>query len=278
MHIEVLDLIPTYLRCRARQAWAEYEQAYPQLFRHYNRYWAGDDFPYADLAPHEAKRRAGMIHARLPAIQQALQAAFPQGDHVKVALFVGKGTSNGHAFWDEERRAYVVWLPVEAYTTFLQVDVFVTHEILHALQYAHQPELYFTNERQMKRVGRQVVTEGFATYGTMQVLGCDERTALWADYVPPAFAHAWYGQCRRREGELMARILREWNASPQDNPWFTMWDETDVSRYRGGYYVGLRVFQELVRRHQADLPTMLAWAANALETRALEIVAQLYEG
>ncbi len=73
----------------------------------------------------------------------------------------------------------------------------------------------------------------------------------------------------------MARIMHEWNASPQDNPWFTMWDETDVSRYRGGYYVGLRVFQELVRRHQADLPTMLAWEARVLEARVLETLTQL---
>ncbi len=266
MRIDLRDLTPDYLRCMPGRKWGTYESAYPALFRHYHRYWASPAAEYALREADVVREKTTLLTSRLPVLERRLtEAGF--SDEVPVVLFVGKNTTNGHAFWDEQRGKFVVWLPVEAYATSRQVDVFVTHELIHALHYTRRPEFFFQNEHQRKLVGRQVVTEGIATFGSMRITGCDAVTALWADYVSPEFASRWYDQCRRREREILGRIRAAWETSSEKNEWFTMWDADDVTRYRGGYYAGLRLIQAIHTEHGLSLPELLALDARQLESR-----------
>ncbi len=271
MRVEVVDLTPVYLRYALRGRWRDYEASYPALFRHYHRYWADAGAAYALRSAAVIRERAALIRSRLPVIEGSLTAR-GFADEVVVVLFVGKGTTNGHAFRDEQRRRYVVWLPVESYTTPEQVDVFGTHELIHALHYTRCPELDFRDEAEMKLVGRQVLTEGLATFGTMQVMGGGEIRALWADYVPQEFAARWYERCRAQEREMLGAIRAAWRVSRADNAWFSMWDEEDVTRYRGGYYAGLRIIEAVSRRYALDLAALLSLPAKTLEERALDII------
>lgn len=274
MQINVIDLTPIYIQCMPNKRWTDYEKAYPTLFQHYHRYWADADAEYALRTADTVREKTALVESRLPFVKTILtQKGF--SDEVIVVLFVGKDTTNGHAFWDEQRHKFVVWLPVEAYATQKQIDIFAPHELIHALHYTRYPEFYFRNEHQMKLVGRQIITEGMATFGTMQVMGCDEVTALWADYVSPEFASHWYEQCQNREREMVSKILEEWETSQEENKWFMMWDERDVTRCRGGYYVGLRVMQEINRRHKVDLHALLSLNAKELEKLALEVVSEM---
>ncbi len=273
--MDVIDLTPLYIQAQGGDL-RDYHAAYPELFQHYYRFWADGEGP-APFPREVVRERAALLRARLPGVQKALvRRGFPEP--MTLVLFVGRGTTNGHAFWDSARRAFVVWLPVEAYTTALQADLFVAHEWLHALHYTRHPELYFHDERAKNRVGRQLLTEGVATWGTLQVMGVDEIEALWADYVSPEFAAGWYRQCRLREREMARRLLAEWQGSRETNDWFAMWDEHDVTRYRGGYYMGLQVMERLHREHGLDLSALLnlaprtleRWARAALEAMAGE--------
>ncbi|NPA27194.1 MAG: hypothetical protein GXO36_06330 [Chloroflexi bacterium] len=252
---QILDLVPDYLRWQGDPD--AYRARYPALFQHYERFWGMPGAAYGPYPEHQIRDQAALVRSRLPQIAARLAAA-GLDDPVTVVLLVGQGTTNGHAFWDPDAQAFVVWLPVEAYATPLQVDVFVTHEVLHGLHYTRQPALYFRTEAEQHHVGRQLLTEGVATWGTRALLGLDDLTALWADYVPPDFARAWYDQCRRREPEMARRALAAWDTSPETNDWFAMWDETDVTRYRGGYYLGLRAIDAVQQRLGLDLPALLA--------------------
>ncbi len=266
MRIRLLDLTPAYFQARDLRD-GGLSVAYPQLFQHYYRFWADldDDIGLDEM---QIRRRAHLVRSRLPGVQRA----FSEHDFVgarDVVLFVGKGSSNGHAFWDDARRTFVVWLAVEAYATPLQIDVFATHELLHAWHYTFQPAFYFQDQATKNLIGRQIITEGLATWGTLEVLGCDDLTALWADYVSRDFAQRWYQQCQNREPEMAQYLLHAWHAHPADNAWFAMWDEHDVTQYRGGYYMGLQVMRFLHKHFGLDLHALLRFDAQALEALAL---------
>ena len=274
MQIYTIDLTPLYIRCATEKQWRDYENSYPALFRHYYLHWADSDAKYPLYVADVIREKTLLVKSRLLSIERMLTI---EGftDEVIVTLFVGKNTTNGHAFWDEQRHGFVVWLPVESYTTANQVDIFAMHELIHALHYTRCPDLYFGDRRQMNLVGRQIITEGMATFGTMQVTGCDEVTALWADYVSQEFARRWYKQCQVQEQEILDKVLTEWNVSRIANDWFMMWDETDVTRYRGGYYAGLRVMQEINRRYKFDFKALLSLPAKEQEKLALKVISAM---
>ena len=229
------------------------------------------------LAEHIAQEKVALIKSRLPFLERAFtRKGFK--DKVRVVLFVGADTTNGHAFWDESIQSFVVWLPVEAYTTPLQVDVFVTHEIIHALHYTREPEFYFQDEKGKYLVGRQVITEGIATWGTQSITGKDDVTTLWADYVSPSFAERWYKRCHIQSQAMAQRILGEWNESREENEWFSMWDENDVTRYRGGYYVGLQVIKRVCGEHALDLRSLLVLEKQEVETLVLRALKEMARG
>ena len=274
MRLNLTDLTSLYIQSLNSSDWEEYESSYPAFFRHYHLYWADESDDYALSTADSVARRVELVKSRLPVVEESLsEKGF--ADEVTVLLFLGKGTSNGHAFWDQERRQFVAWLAVESYSTPMQVDVFALHEILHALHYARSPDFYFRSAEEMRRIGRQVITEGLATFGTMLIGGVGELEALWADYVSPEFARRWYAQCRTREHEMLSKILAEWRTSPEDNPWFTMWDEDDVTRYRGGYYVGLKVMEEIARKRRLGLRDLFALPSVEVERLALETIAEM---
>jgi len=249
---------------------------YPALFRHYERFWGMPGAAYGPYPEGQIRDQAALVRSRLPQIAARLAVA-GLDDPVTVVLLVGQGTTNGHAFWDPDAQSFVVWLPVEAYATPLQVDVFVTHEVLHGLHYTRQPALYFHTEAEQHHVGRQILTEGVATWGARTLLGLDDLTALWADYVPRAFAQKWYRQCQHREPEMAHRVLADWDSSPETNDWFAMWDEADVTRYRGGYYLGLRAVETMQRGHALDLPALLNLDATTLAAAIRTALAALAE-
>ena len=276
MQIELLDITPKYLQYVTQQRDQAYFAAYPELLRHYYRYWAvpGD---LVRLEEHIVQEKVALIQSRLPVVEQAFtRKGFT--DKIRVVLFVGANTTNGHAFWDESVKSFVVWLPVEAYATPLQVDVFVTHEIIHGLHYARNSGFYFQDEKTKYLVGRQVITEGIATWGTQLVMGYGDVTALWADYVSPSFAIRWYQRCCAQLQVVAQRILDEWNDSREENEWFSLWDENDVMRYRGGYYVGLQVIKKVCGEQTLGLHSLLALGKQEVETLILRVLREIAAG
>ncbi len=273
MQLDLSDITPQYLQYRIHQRSQEYFAVYPELFRHYYQYWAKPD-DLALLTADAVHEKVALLKSRLSMLQRAFtQKTF--SDTVRIVLFVGANTTNGHTFWDDSRQAFVVWLPIEAYSTPLQVDVFVTHELVHALHYTRRPGFYFQDQDTKHLVGRQVITEGIATWGTLAIMGYDDMTALWADYVSPSFVRGWYAQCQEREREMARRILREWDESQERNEWFTLWAQEDVTRYRGGYYIGLQAIWKIHQEHSLDLHSLLALDVRQLEALTLTVLKEM---
>ncbi len=276
MRIELLDITPKYLQYAIHQREQAYFSTYPELFRHYYRYWAAPG-ELVRLPESMVQDKVTLIKSRLPILEQAF-ARRGFSDRVRVVLFVGANTTNGHAFWDADHRSFVVWLPVEAYTSPLQVDVFATHEVMHALHYTRHPEFYFQDEEAKHQVGRQVITEGLATWGTQVIVEYDDTTVLWADYVSSSFAKHWYERCCVHMPEMAQRILNEWDDSRRENEWFSLWDEGDVTRYRGGYYVALQAMKKICEGQVMDLHSLLSLEKQRVETLVLGALREMAPG
>jgi len=248
---------------------SRYEKEYPSLFAHYHRFWSGDHTYYEKNAE-SIKSKSNLIFSRLPCIQSAFARIGLNTNDVDIILFVGNRTSNGHAFYDNGK--FVVWIPVETYSTQSQVDIFVTHEIIHALHYWNVPEFYFHSKAEQYSFPRQIITEGIATYLTSYVLGCDPLTALWADYLSTADAQKWYDRCETSKKDLYKYALDNFNAYDPANSFFTISDSDDVMHNRGGYYVGLKVIQHIIEQNKCRVHDLLIMNRQEIETKVYAIL------
>jgi hypothetical protein len=246
----------------------DYWATYPALFDHYYTFWASRAPFDPELTPEYLDRQVGLIERELPSIESKFEAAALPVQDLEVVLFVGQGTTNGHAFRDGD--SYVVWIPIETYPTKLMVRVFLSHEIAHALQYERTCDFYFSTSAERKVVSRQVVTEGIASYLPMVVLGLDEKTALWADYLPSEQAELWFQKCLRQERELEKKVLDNWNSDEVDL--FILKDLGDVFKSRGGYFIGLRLVERILDRTGMGVHGVLELGRREFERFALDLL------
>lgn len=252
--MKIIDLTGSYIRHVLKNGdLATYEQTMPELFNHYFTFWgARESFrpPLLDEASVEAKRI--LIQSRLPEIEWRASEIGRDISDLAIVLFVGRQSTNGHAFRYQGK--FVVWLPVESYNTTQEVDIFVTHEVIHALHYATTPDFYFETGAEKNNMLRQLITEGIATDLSMSVWNADEATALWAGSISTKAAQDWMAQCASRLNELCRFSLAHINESPAG--FFQANDSNDIFNYRAGYYVGLEIIKRVAHRMRFT-PTQL---------------------
>lgn len=269
MHL--IDITPNYIKYVIRQDQPElYEASFPQLFAHYERFWASPG-EYFYRNEDEILRRTELIGSRLAFLEERFSSQGLGLEGVEVVLFVGRSTSNGHAFRLGEK--WVVWLPVESYPTPLCVDVFVAHELAHAVHYQRQAEFFFETEAQKVNVFRQVVTEGIATLSSRQVLDIDEKQALWADYLPADQIQQWYAECVRREAEILASVAGKLESSDEDL--FSYRGGEDILMNRAGYYAALRIIQRILDQNQWTLRELFSIGKQDFLKRIRALLAEV---
>jgi uncharacterized protein YjaZ len=225
----------------------DYEKSYAVLFAHYFEYWADRGKFSCKLEEAEITKRRDMIMKELPIIEEAFNKNDFDISELRVVLFVGMDVSNGHAFVDAGE--VVVWLPVEGYNTAEDVRVFVTHEIVHALQYKKNSEFVFGSKEEKNNLFRELVTEGLATYASQKILGISEKDALWSDYMSDEKYLEWHKTIMNKFAEL-SRTMKEndlsgtlFRADNPDNPF----------EYRAGYYLGYEFIKVLADEKKLSL-------------------------
>lgn len=252
----IIDLTENYLRAVVEQNDPEsYERAFPLLFEHYHTFYAQlQAYSFRDV--NEILRRRDLILKRLPFLFERFEQKGLKTADIDVVLFVGHGTSNGHAFLATTR--WTVWLPVETYYSIQAIDVFVSHEIAHAVHYQHQPDFYFKSKQEMYHVFRQLATEGIATLTSKEILDIGDEEALWADYLPGDRISQWYEQCRQQEGKLFQIIADRLEESSEQNDLFTFSGTDNCLENRAGYYAGLVLTERYMKRQNLALRDLFA--------------------
>ena len=249
-----------------------YENCYPALFEHYYKFWATKGRPFVSLTESEVTERSPLILRELPDIEAKFAASDLDIADLDMALFVGQDTSNGHAFKDDGKM--VVWIPIESYVTPMLARVFITHEIIHALHYIKSPDFYTEDPENLRKMSRELITEGVATYLTAKILNIDNLTALWADYLPDYQAITWLDECERREKELYKYIFDNFNHSGSDIRLFQAADPSDILKFRAGYYAGMRVVERVGQKMGIGPVELLEIPRDEFEQKAYRLLEQ----
>ncbi len=221
---------------------SRYLQSFPELFEHYFSYWSDESLPFFKDKEVIA-RGEQLILKGFPVIEKKMRELSIDLNDIDVVLFVGQNVSNGHAALLDG--TWTVWLPVEAYASKEQVDIFVTHEMVHAVHYKKHPELYFSSINEKQLTSRQVITEGLATYISMLVAGVNEKKALWADFLSDEQIDQWMNNCEKQIANLAITVLERWDESAQGL--FQANDSEDIMKFRAGYYLGMKSIKDIVK-------------------------------
>lgn len=254
--MRVTDLTEHYLRYVIQQDdTTRYEATFPQLFEHYYTFWAKPQ-SYSFRDAEKVVFQRNLILERLPSLSEKFERKGLKSTDIDVTIFVGHGTSNGHAFPLMGR--WIVWLPVETYHSPQAVDVFVSHEMAHALHYQQQPDFYFKDKRYKNQVFRQLVTEGIATLSSKEILGVSDEQALWADYLPSERIQQWYKACSERKEELFWVVANNLESSDEQNCLFSFSETDNVLENRAGYYVGLVLIERYAKQQGLTLRDLFA--------------------
>jgi len=261
--MEIINLVPKYIDfLHGKQSRDEYIADFPELFEHYFAFWGHKDAPFVENKS-TIHTGASLVLDNIAHIENIFSASGISLDALRLVLFVGQNVSNGHSAYLNDK--WVVWIPIELYNSKLQVDVFLTHELIHGVHYQKHPELYFATQDEKRNLGRQIVSEGVATYATMRLINVDQQTALWADFLADTEYATWCEQYNARKTELVKFAITHWNDDAKEL--FQANDKRDILRFRGGYGLGLETVGAIAK--DISLPALLDMDTQELHQKSL---------
>ncbi|MCP4580488.1 MAG: hypothetical protein GY839_02640 [candidate division Zixibacteria bacterium] len=269
--MKIIDLTDYYTEYLANNGdLGTYEKSYPALFNHYFKYWADRIKPVAKISKAEISNRVKLITDSLNYLELKFNMAGFDIANLKIVLFVGVNKTNGHAFKDGDE--YIVWLPIETYFSRQLCDVFISHEIGHALHYMSSEDFYFNDLSEKLTVSRQLVTEGLATFLSMKILNIGEGEALWADYLSREDKERWLSQCLLERKTLNKFVLDNFNKNDSRIGLFYANDPDNIYYFRAGYYVGLKLIEEVSAATKIGLSELLEMPRLTLDKLIFELL------
>lgn len=249
------DLTSQYLEYSNSKNLEEYEKCNSELFEHYFEYW-GDRKSFAPALEYsEIDDRKKLITDELYAINTNFESVGLNLGKLKIVLFVGQNYTNGHS--TKIAGEYVVFLPVEGYETRTQVQVFVPHEIVHAIHYERNPDFYFSNKKEKETLSRLLISEGLATYAAKDIMGSSLEDVLWADYRKRDEVEDWLNRFSKNEQDIVKFSLDHWNDNDNSLMFYTA-DQSKVGKDREGYYLGFKAIEKLVGEEKYSINDLLS--------------------
>lgn len=254
MYPTIHDYTPNYLHTLPAKDQTTYIQAFPDLFDHYFTFWSFDHISYSF-------NKAHVEDGRKVAWEGLNQAVNTLNNHgydltgIRVVLFVGNGTANGHAYI-RDGKAYV-WIPVEDYPDVFTSRIFIVHEFFHAFHYLVNREFWFEDHMAFKDLLRQLVIEGIATSGSLSLLELSEEDALWGNYLNQDEKSQWIQDCRNQFGELSRYILDLLQKGRDDMDLIYPFEPDNIYRFRGGYYAGLQLVNQVMEKENLSIDDLM---------------------
>lgn len=261
------DYQSKYLREKNRE---EYENSFPELFRHYYRFWTQKEFDIAIVTSDEIQTRKIWIGRQIEKTSDLLTKMGIDSSAIDYVYFIGVGTSNGHAFKYKDR--FCVWLPLETYPTERLISVFVTHEIAHALHYHSSPAFYFDSKDEQIRLSRQLISEGLATYLTKELLGVSDLEALWSGYLSEDDARKWWQKCQDDTPNLFRLIRGNFSKVNRELEIFFANNPEDIHQFRSGYYAGLRLIEKYAQQNRLSVKQLLELPRDKFEKGIFNLI------
>lgn len=216
-----------------------------------------------------------LLQKFLPVVEQSARTLEQIGFDIralKVVVCAGCNTSNGHAFLHEGKP--IVWISLDSYPTENTARVFFLHELIHGIHYAATPAYYFDDiPEQKNHVGRQLVTEGLATFGTQTILKCSDAEALWGDYLEEGELEIVMQKYSQNAVLAAKKILSDWDRC--DTAYFYASDPSDIFAYRIGYFIGLKMLQHIHKTQGSTFEEFLQMPREKLDALCKDALLEL---
>lgn len=263
-----INLIESYIKYILKNNDVKkYQNSSKYLFYHYLKYWAPRKTFYFVLSEKEIKKRVKMALGITARIENNFNTFNVNLDKIDIIFFVGKNTSNGHSFLWKNRA--IVWIPLETYKNKLQLEIFITHEIIHAIHYLKNKDFYFSNEKQKNSISRQLITEGIATFLTSAIMGVDDRKSLWADYITKNDYKKWINNCNKFRKNISKLAIKNFNSNTDNIGIFYFKTLNDIYNNRSGYFLGLEIIKWFCAKNNINFLKIIKVPKRILEKEAL---------
>lgn len=268
--MKIIDLTSNYIHHVCEQNdFDSYEKTCPELFEHYYKFWSQrkhtNIFDKSDIQSSHK-----MILSLIPKIENKFLSHNIDIHNLTLIIFVGMGNTNGHAF--KYQNQFVVWIPVETYKNKIDSEVFITHEIAHALHYTNSNTFYFFNQNEQKQIGRQLITEGLATYFSKIILNITDEKALWGNYLETSRLETWMISCEKQFEAIKTIVKNNFYSANNQLGLFYANDEKDILNFRAGYFAGLKLVEQIVEINRLTPIDLLQMSKNRFEKFILSLL------
>jgi hypothetical protein len=242
-------------------------EPYRPFFEHYEKCWGGS---FAMRSEREIRRGRELVLRSLTESEHTFGAAGFSTQEISALLFAGSGVANGHAFCDGHNS--IAWYDVADYQTELTSQVFVLHELIHAIHYHKNPAFAFSSQREKEAIWRQLITEGIATHASKVLLQISDGEALWGDFLSPQQLQEWMLACEVNEVHLRGILKSQFESSDTTIDLFYAHDASSSTGYRQGYYIGLKVLEDILKRERLSLQELFEIPVQEFKKIVLEIL------
>ena len=173
-------------------------------------------------------------------------------NHIGMIIFIGDGKVDGHAIMLDGMSYIFIDLAagIRRITVDFNWDVFISHEIIHALYYkfnkAFYPGQYMTNEEiYMKRL----IDEGMATYMSIRIFQLEDSLGYWLGLLKADEVKKWIVNCKKMKIAIGMQLEKIINSEVYDkslyNRLFCIEARESILTYRLGYYYGVQIIKDI---------------------------------
>lgn len=268
--MKLIDLTEDYIdNVCSNNNFDAYHQKCLTLFTHYYQYWSSK-IESKVYQKSEIIKSRDLVVSVISNLEKKFRSQKIDISQLTIILFVGMGNTNGHAFRYQD--SFAVWIPVETYTNIADAEVFITHEIAHGLHYENSPKFYFESKHELKHIGRQLITEGVATYFSKMILEISNEKALWGNYLDSDSLHSWMQTCDSQFAQINKLVIDNFNNTNDNLEIFYANDREDIYKFRCGYYAGFKLVEGIVKKNNLTLAGLLKLPKDIFEKEILSIL------
>ncbi len=144
---------------------------------------------------------ASLLKETLKVVIPSLENTFSDTQHLEIIMIVGEGYIDGHGVIVSNKPYVIIDLGTIAESLHeYDLEVFLIHEIIHALHYNVCPSMYFRNYSGLADdYIKRLVSEGIATYATGRLHSKESGFEYWLGHFTVKETNEWIDLCERRK-------------------------------------------------------------------------------
>lgn len=170
-------------------------------------------------------------------------------NEIGLIIFIGYGDIDGHCIILDNSSYVFVDLKaiILRSNKKIDLDAFLSHEIIHAVHYDLNKEFYPKNYNSIEdQYLKTLIAEGFATYMSMYLFGISENLGYWLGFLENDEVSEWISNCKKIKSDIGVSLKKLITNKEFDidmyNRLFCIKSEK-FTFYRLGYYYGYEIIR-----------------------------------